>query len=236
MPLSKSTGNMYPWVTHMHTHLAGECPHKCKYCYVQSPPASWGGRYKGPIRLVEKEFDVKYPIGSTVFIEHCTDLFTAPRHMIYAVLGHCSAYPGNAYVFQTKRPEGYLACLGALPNAPVPTKSILGCTIETNRLMLDISNAPAAAVRAIDMMTLAKLGYETFITIEPILAFDLDDFVAMIVGAKPGFVNIGADSKKHGLEEPTKEEVLELARQLGAAGIEVRAKRNLDRLTKGDGE
>jgi hypothetical protein len=34
MPLKKSEGNMYPWVTHTHSHLAGACPHECK-CYVQ---------------------------------------------------------------------------------------------------------------------------------------------------------------------------------------------------------
>lgn len=36
MALTKSKGNMYPWVTHTHTHLRGECPHGCRYCYVQA--------------------------------------------------------------------------------------------------------------------------------------------------------------------------------------------------------
>lgn len=31
MSLKKSTGNMYPWVTHTHTHLGGECSHKCVF-------------------------------------------------------------------------------------------------------------------------------------------------------------------------------------------------------------
>ena len=36
MPLVKSTGNMYSWVDCMHTHLGGECPHKCSYCYANT--------------------------------------------------------------------------------------------------------------------------------------------------------------------------------------------------------
>ena len=34
MTLNKQNGNMYPWVTHTWNPLIGECPHRCKYCYV----------------------------------------------------------------------------------------------------------------------------------------------------------------------------------------------------------
>ena len=34
MGMVKSKGNMYDWVTHMHTHLGGECGHECSYCYL----------------------------------------------------------------------------------------------------------------------------------------------------------------------------------------------------------
>lgn len=36
MPLNRSTGNMFSWVTHTRTHLGGQCPHQCSYCYVQA--------------------------------------------------------------------------------------------------------------------------------------------------------------------------------------------------------
>ena len=29
MAITKAVGNMYDWVTHMHTHLAGRCSHEC---------------------------------------------------------------------------------------------------------------------------------------------------------------------------------------------------------------
>lgn len=69
---------MYPWVTHTHSHLAGECPHRCSYCYVQamakrSPALK--ERFSGPLRLIEKELDVNYGTGKTIFVEHMNDLF-----------------------------------------------------------------------------------------------------------------------------------------------------------------
>jgi DNA repair photolyase len=36
MGIVKAKGNMYPWVTHMHSHLRGACSHACPYCYVQA--------------------------------------------------------------------------------------------------------------------------------------------------------------------------------------------------------
>jgi hypothetical protein len=43
-------------------------------------------------------------------------------------------------------------------------------------------------------------------------------------------VNVGADSKGHGLPEPSFKKVMQLVERLTAAGIEVRNKRNLERL------
>ena len=31
-------------------------------------------KYKGPLRLIEKELAVNYGTGKTIFIEHCNDL------------------------------------------------------------------------------------------------------------------------------------------------------------------
>lgn len=101
---------MYPWVTHTHTHLGGECPHRCSYCYVNSFPFGRPEKYKGPLRLIEKEFSMKYGGGKTIFIEHCNDLFAedVSRDFILAVIFHCKNWPSNAYVFQTKNPHGYV--------------------------------------------------------------------------------------------------------------------------------
>jgi hypothetical protein len=44
------------------------------------------------------------------------------------------------------------------------------------------------------------------------------------------FINIGPDSKGHGLKEPTHEKVMTLYENLIDSGIEVRKKLNIERL------
>ena len=77
-------------------------------------------------------------------------------------------------------------------------------------------------------------AHETFITIEPILDFSVAEFADMIKYANPTFVNIGADSKNHGLPEPTFDKIMQLYEKLISAGIEVRKKVNLERLEGND--
>lgn len=236
MPLKTSTGNMYPWVTHTHCHLGGECPHECSYCYVDTP--RWGRpeRYQGQLRLIEKEFRVNYDEKtltrnggkhpSTIFMENCNDLFAeiVDDNAIKYVLNHCKAWPENTYVFQTKNPARYQEFLSMLP-----LKCILGATIETNR---DIPEELSKAPRPIDRFeAMAELTeYDKFVTIEPIMDLDPHVLSSWISWIDPEFVNIGADSKKHNLPEPNKETIERLIALLG--DIEIREKHNLDRLMK----
>lgn len=229
MSLTKAKGNMYPWLTHTHSHLAGECPHECSYCYVQAMANHYPNmkeKYSGPVRLIEKEFNVKYGSGKTIFIEHCIDLFAqgVPDDFIRRILAHCGTWPENTYVFQTKNPWRYFN-----DTFIYPSNAILGCTIETNRYIPDISAAPPPEHRQIAM---EKIMGRKFITIEPVLNFDVDVLASWMNQIRPDFVNIGADSKGHNLPEPSIEKVIALVEKLKGYGIEVREKRNLDRLRK----
>lgn len=218
---------MYQWVSHTHTHLGGECPHQCSYCYVNNPRFGRPARYQGPLRLIEDEFKVKYGTGKTIFMENCNDMFAedVPKSMILKILSHCAEWPENTYVFQTKNPARYRDFLGCMPD-----NRILGCTIETNRDMSTISQAPHPEKRASAMLLLGR--ERKFITIEPVLDFDVDDIAAWIGFIKPEFLNLGADSKGHGLPEPTIEKVHALADKLRWYDIELREKHNLERLMK----
>jgi len=224
MPLIKSKGNMYPWVTHTHSHLGGECPHKCVYCYVDNPRFGRPERYQGPLRLIEKEFSVNYGSGKTIFIEHCNDLFArdVPEEFINRVLAHCETWPNNTYVFQTKNPSRYVYC-------KLPLGSIIGVTIETNRDIANISKAPWVQERA-RAMSLPFRTVKKFVTIEPVLDFDVDEFASMLSLINPFFINLGADSKDHHLPEPTVEKIMALVEKLKEYGIELREKHNLQRL------
>jgi DNA repair photolyase len=225
MSLTKQTGNMYPWVTHMHSHLRGACPHGCAYCYVQSTTAGRCGIYTGTLRLAEKELAVNYGSGKTIFIDHMNDLWAekTPGEFRSRIVAHCQCWPKNTYVFQTKNPHMYHYYGYELDMLDV----WLGCTVETNRVYDCMGNTPAPEDRTVALPT---LGAKTFLTIEPILDFGLDEFAAMIINARPDFVNIGADSKGHRLPEPSPEKLAELIRRITAAGIEIREKHNLGRL------
>jgi len=121
--------------------------------------------------------------------------------MIDRVLAHCRAFPGNTYVFQTKNPARVIDFYLRMPN-----NFLLGTTIETNRHYPDVmGNAPTPEARADAMERMSNdcMGpVKVFITIEPILDFDLYQLLCWIAAIKPEFVNIGADSKGHGLVEP----------------------------------
>ncbi len=225
MPLVKSTGNMYSWVTHMHSHLQGKCPHQCTYCYVQKMRFN-SDKYKGDLRLNDQEFKVDYGTDKTIFIEHMNDLFAeqVPTEYITAIIEHCLKYPYNLFVFQSKNPKRMAHNLLGIMN------SLCGATIETNRDTSLFSNAPKPADRVKGMMKFVKNGKSTFVTIEPIMKFDLKPFVKMLVDIHPEFINIGADSKHNNLPEPSAQEITDLIRAINDNGLKIKIKSNLSRI------
>jgi DNA repair photolyase len=233
--INKDGSNMYPWIQATHTHLGGECSHKCTYCYVDSPRFGRAPIYSGPIRLLEDEFKVSYNpmkrIGKpsmVVFIEHMNDLWAedVPTEFIERILAHCGEYPENTYVFQTKNPKRFLEESLA---GKFPPKYIIGCTIETNRSdeITKISKAPHPLERAVIM---TSLNIRKFITLEPLLKMDPEVLVDWITRINPEWVNIGIDSKGHKMSEPTAEEIRALIAGLNAAKIRIDEKHNLTRL------
>ena len=230
MKLKESNGNMYNWVTHTHWHIGGECPHKCVYCYENR-----GGKRApdlcGPLKLNEESFAVHMGEGKKIFIDHRNDLFCKemPSKWISRVLAHCETFPDNQYIFQTKNPSRYFEFHQRFERM----NCLLGCTIETNRdLPNDFTTAPQPSTRARQMETLTGhfRSLTTFITIEPLVQFDLDKFLQMLVLISPNFIKVGMDSKKNNLSEPTVAEVEALLFGINKMGVEMREKHNLTRL------
>jgi DNA repair photolyase len=221
MGLNKSKGNMYEWVTHTWSPIIG-CIHQCKYCYVKA--------YRDlPVKPFIKENDFP-PLGKEriIFVGHTCDMFgdNTPIEWVKKVYNHCIMYPDNKYVFQTKNTLKLINDFKALPD-----NFIIGTTIETNRadLLAQFSKAPKPEDRA---KGLSQIKVETFVTIEPIMKFDVDSFIELLKLAKPSWVNIGADSKRHNLPEPTIKEIQALVVELEIAGIPIRKKMNLQRLER----
>lgn len=230
MPLTKAKGNMYDQVSHVHTHLGGECPHECHYCYVQKMGKRFPAvkeKYSGLIHLIKEELEENYGLGKSIFIEHMNDLFAdkVENEWIEKILAHCNQYPDNTYVFQTKNP---VRAFEFRKQFPVQTK--IGTTIETNRKYYKMSKAPYPNLRLHGISYFINTGFKTFITIEPILDFDVKILAHWLIYANPDFVNIGSDSKGSDLPEPSKEKILDLILRLDSAGVHINKKPNLERL------
>lgn len=236
--LVRSGGQMYPWVSHMHAHLKGACSHKCCYCYAPKGCQDRKDTYSGPVYLDEVELLVNYKGEKkrVIFIDHMNDLWAqdVPAEVISRVLRHCATCLDNTYVFQTKNPARYsefmqeLVVLNRWTNGGV----MLGATVETNRqLPPEISLAPLPINRLVALTNLTLCTpFVPFVTIEPILDFDVDELLHWIKRIQPQFVNIGADSKCCNLPEPSPDKVRALIAGLQESGIEIREKHNLERL------
>lgn len=225
--LNKSMGQMYPWPNlYTFNPLGGACFHRCKYCYVDELK-KWPvtrEKFSGKPRLVKSALTENLGTGKIIFVQDCGDIMAEdiPDSLLIALLKHLNNYPFNTYLFQTKNPKR-LAQFSAL----YPPKIIFGTTLETNKYYEDgISRAPSPEERA---KWLSVYKCEKMVSIEPILEFDLMPLVEMIRAIEPRFVSIGADSKSHGLKEPTAEAIDELIHELKAITA-VRIKPNLTRL------
>ena len=219
MSLNKSKGNMYPWLDYTWNPIRGKCPHGCIYCFMKD-------RDVGPLRLDEKALADSLGTGRTIFVGSSTDMFAdaVPGVWIWQVLNKCKYHDGNKYIFQTKNPSRFFKFVQEFP-----PQTILGTTLESNREYGQSIHAPPPWERAATFVDRRLQGYKKMVSIEPIVAFELEIFLRWLQGIHPDFVSIGADSKGHNLIEPTARELKDLIAELSVL-TEVKLKKNLDRL------
>lgn len=227
MGLNKSKGNMYSFITATWNTIKGECPHDCSYCYMKR----WGKL--NPVRFDEKELKTDLGKDNFIFVGSSNDLFAAniPFEWIEKTLDYCSKFELNQYLFQTKNPDR-IAQDKRIRNMLYRLKNtIITTTIETNRVITDVmGNSPTPINRANAMSYLSQY-FKTFVTIEPIMDFDIYDFIKLLQKSSPQQINIGADSGKNNLPEPPKEKVLALISELEKFTT-IHNKSNLKRLLK----
>ena len=214
MGLNVSKGNMYEFVTHTFNTIKGACFHDCSYCYMKR----WGKL--NPVRFDEKELKTNLGNDNFIFVGSSCDMWAKeiPDEWIKKTLEHCSKFD-NHYLFQTKNTNNIRRIL--VPNSTVCI------TIETNRHYPEFMvNSPRPVQR---VGQLPFIRHKTFITIEPIMDFDLDIFVKMLYDCGVRQINIGADSGNNNLPEPPKEKLLQLITELEKF-TKVVQKKNLKRL------
>lgn len=219
MGLNIAKGNMYDFVTYTWNTVKGACPHGCSYCYMKR----WGKQR--PAYFDTREMKTDLGEGNFIFVGSSCDMWAEdiPNSWISETLGKCRSADLNAYLFQTKSPWRFEPWSGS-----IPAGSILCTTIETNRTYRAVMGVcPTPWSRALSMADLAD--FRRFVTIEPIMDFDLDALVEIVRRCEPEQVNIGADSGGHHLPEPFGAQVFALIEELQKF-TRVEQKKNLARL------
>jgi DNA repair photolyase len=212
MGLNISKGNMYEFVSHTWNVIKGACPHDCSYCYMKR----WGKL--NPARFDEKELKTDLGSGNFIFVGSSCDMFAEDININWTkkVIEHCKNYD-NKYLLQTKNPLGYF-------KLNLDERFVLGCTIESDVCRDCMGKTPCPSIRALAMEDLKN---KKFITIEPILDFNLESFAHMINKINPDWVNIGADSGNNNLPEPSKLKIDMLIKRLNG---KITVKKNMKRL------
>lgn len=223
MGLNKQKGNMYGFIDFTWNIIKGKCYHECKYCYMKR----FGEQ--PPIRFDKSELKTNLGDKKHIFVGSSCDMFAdnIPDSWINKIFEHCNKYPRNKYFFQSKNPARFNFL-------DFPKRSSICTTIETNRYLPKIMHyAPDPNIRMWGMVG-CKFNNEKlkrYVTIEPIMEFDLFDLVYMIKKINPIQVNIGADSGNNNLPEPSRKDVMQLIAELDMF-TKVHLKDNLNRLIR----
>ncbi len=189
-------------------------------CYMKR----WGELK--PVRLDEKELKTNLGEGNFIFVGSSTDMLAddIPSEWIIKVLEHCKRYTRNTYLFQTKNPVMFHKYRNDFPS-----NSILGTTIETNRDTKEFSKAPTTLERSQWMADEGLSCMRKMVTMEPVMDFDVPIIAEWIKQIKPEFVNIGADSTRNNLPEPSIKKIGQLIEELKRF-TKVNLKDNLKRI------
>ncbi|MCQ2245049.1 MAG: DUF5131 family protein [Bacteroidaceae bacterium] len=210
MGMNRSNGQMYEFVSHTWNPIKGECFHDCAYCYMKTIDHIF--HRVGLIRLATDECRTNLGKGNFVFVGSSTDMWARniPDQWIVQVLDYCEKFD-NRYLWQSKDPSRFVQFV----EHPVMRKSFLCTTLETDEWLPDImNNSPHPEQRVKAMAQLASMGAPIYITIEPIMKFNLNHFVSMIRATNPIQVNIGRAKAQYHLPEPSEDDVQALITEL----------------------
>ena len=206
---------MFPFITETSSPVKG-CNHHCQYCWFVSLATGRLKRYyKNGIspRVVKGELDRRFKKRQFVFISDMGDLFCSavPTEWIANVCDAIRESPEAEFLFMTKNPQRYVGVAST-----IPSNVVLGATIESDRNYIALSKAPNQSDRLTAMMQLIDtLPNRRFVSIEPILDFNLDTFVEQLKNVRPWAVAVGYDNYGWKLPEPSRERTDALISELG---------------------
>ena len=217
---------MFKTVTKTWNPFTG-CGFDCSYCWAKAlSKGKLANNYpNGFVPTFHPErVNRKFKAGEFVFVSSMGDIsFCAWNPGLKQIREVIANNPDTSFLLQTKNPSMFLD--GTTWEANI----YQGCTIETNRPIL-VSKAPVPTKR---YHSAAMNNHpHKFLSIEPVMDFDLEIFASWAMDINPEIVEIGADNYHNGLPEPSWDKVYKLIDILTLHGVQVKQKDGLDRLQK----
>ncbi len=213
------------------------CKFGCTYCWardhaltrLKNTPKYETGFEPG---FFPEELDKRFRAGGLVAVSLMGDMMGpwVPDAWIMAVFETIKKNSDTSFLLQTKDPLRYV---DLIERHSIPNNCYLGVTIESNRHYPQITQAPSPSHRFIDITHSSLRGYPKFLSIEPIMSFDLETFLSWIEDIRPSIIEVGADNYNHKLPEPSAMEVNALLKSLGQYQFEVNQKSGLSRILEG---
>ena len=205
------------------------CRHGCTWCWARACAETClkhNPRYRDGFEpaFFPSDLEKRFKPDQLILVTEMGDLFGqwVPGPWIAAVLGVIRAHPQTDFLLLTKNPARYHSWTWLLPG-----NACIGTTIETNRPHGG-TRAPQPEERALAMMTHSHPC--KFLSIEPLMDFDLPVLLNWIEAIAPDIVEIGADSYGNNLPEPCEEKARELVAQLSRLPLDLYIKDTTERL------
>jgi len=129
-----------------------------------------------------------------IWLSRFGDLAFATKEMIEKLVVLAEKWNDRKFLFQTKNVATFYKI-----DRLFPPNCMLAITLETNRAYGTISNAPTPKLRWAEFLTYIKEkepDNPIMVTVEPILEFDLEEFVPMLMELKPERVYVGYNSHR----------------------------------------
>lgn len=228
--LNKSKGRMFRSVGWTYTCFYG-CTHGCPYCWAYKFAEDKDGFREPKIlysllgKIPELPDD-----GSWIFLGSQSDLFCDGFYdaEIRSVFTAISAYEGSCrFLLQSKNPVRMIDFTGEL--LALKDKVVLGTTIETNRETPGY--APRTELRYAGLMYFTALGFDTFLSLEPLADFDHRVLADWLINLDTLLaVEVGLENYTSVLPKPPEGKIINLIKLLENYGLEYKLKDNLKHL------
>lgn len=180
------------------------CQHMCYYCYAKKIAKRQKHRclkcYNFEPHFHPERLQQKFSKNNTYFVCSMGDIAFASNETKKQILNTIALHPNTTFYLQSKNPRV------AFDSFHFPNNLIIGTTIETNRCSSK-TKAPDPEER---YKHLQAIEHRKYVTIEPIMDFDIDIMAEWIKRINPEFVYIGYDNHQNKLDEPPLEKTKKL--------------------------